>query len=230
MRIFATGDEERLAELENRLGEKHELIRFAEPSVFFPPVENNTGHDLVMDLNLDDHPGHLKYYAQMKRIILIGCAVKKSLAELKNHERGADDLLFFGMNTLPTFIDRNRMEISFLKPGDESHFRTLSAALNWEYFKVEDKVGMVTPRVVAMIINEACFTFEAGIASMEDIDKGMKLGTSYPYGPFEWGDRIGVDNIYQTLVALAKASGNERYRISPFLEKKYLMKENFYAR
>ena len=121
------------------------------------------------------------------------------------------------------------MEVSFSEPGDEEHFHTVSASLNWEYFKVEDKVGMVTPRVVTMIINEACFTFEAGIASMEDIDKGMKLGTSYPYGPFEWGDRIGVNNIYQTLMALAKTSGNERYRISPFLEKKYLTRENFYT-
>jgi len=229
MRIFATGDQERFAELEKRLSENHELTRFAEPSAFVPG-ENNTGYELVMDLNLDDHPHHLQYYAQRKQIMLIGCAVKKNLAELKEHVGGGNDFLFLGMNTLPTFIDRNRMEVSFLKPEDENHFRTLSASLNWEYFKVEDKVGMVTPRVVAMIINEACFTFEAGIASMEDIDKGMKLGTSYPYGPFEWADRIGVNNIYETLMALGKSSGNERYRISPFLEKKYLMKENFYAR
>jgi 3-hydroxybutyryl-CoA dehydrogenase len=58
----------------------------------------------------------------------------------------------------------------------------------------------------------------------------MKLGTSYPHGPFEWADRIGINNIYATLMALGKISGNERYRISTFLEKKYLMKENFYAR
>jgi 3-hydroxybutyryl-CoA dehydrogenase len=230
MRIFATGDEVRLAELEKHLGKNHELIRFAEPSAFFLPAENNSGDVLLIDLNLDDHPHHLNYYAQMKRIILIGCAVKKNLRELKGYVGAANNFSFFGMNTLPTFIDRSRMEVSFLKPGDEDDFRRVSASLNWEYFKVEDTVGMVTPRVVAMIINEACFTFDAGIASMEDIDKGMKLGTSYPYGPFEWGDRIGINNIYESLMALGKNSGNERYRISPFLEKKYLMKDNFYAR
>src|ERR1700710_2457559 len=47
-------------------------------------------------------------------------------------------------------------------------------------------------RVVAMIINEAYYALDAGVSSKESIDLAMKLGTGYPYGPFEWADRIGL--------------------------------------
>ena len=43
-----------------------------------------------------------------------------------------------------------------------------------------------------MIINEAYFTWEAGTSTKEEIDIAMKLGTGYPYGPFEWGEKIGL--------------------------------------
>jgi 3-hydroxybutyryl-CoA dehydrogenase len=53
--------------------------------------------------------------------------------------------------------------------------------LDWKYIQVEDRVGMVTPRVIFMIINEACCTLQEGTASMKDIDTSMKLGTNYPF-------------------------------------------------
>ena len=56
---------------------------------------------------------------------------------------------------------------------------------------VKDLPGFVSARIVAMIINEAWFTREAGTASEKDIDLAMKLGTGYPYGPFEWTALIG---------------------------------------
>jgi 3-hydroxybutyryl-CoA dehydrogenase len=94
---------------------------------------------------------------------------------------------------------------------------------------VEDRVGMVTPRVIFMLINEACYTLQEGTASIKDIDTAMKLGTNYPYGPFEWADKIGINEIYETLIAIYEDTKDERYKICPLLKTKYLKEEKFYG-
>ena len=54
---------------------------------------------------------------------------------------------------------------------------------------VQDRTGMVMPRILCMLINEAAFALMENIASPSDIDTAMKLGTNYPFGPVEWADR-----------------------------------------
>ena len=54
-----------------------------------------------------------------------------------------------------------------------------------------------------MIINEAFFAMEENISTENEIDIAMKLGTNYPYGPFEWCDLIGADNILALLEKLS---------------------------
>ena len=49
----------------------------------------------------------------------------------------------------------------------------------------------------------------------------MKLGTNYPYGPFEWSKKIGLKKIYDLLTLLAKT--NARYEPSPLLKKEALL-------
>jgi len=88
---------------------------------------------------------------------------------------------------------------------------------------VEDRVGMVTPRVICMIINEAYYTTMEGTATKEDIDLAMKLGTNYPFGPFEWALNIGVENVFELLEALYEDTKDDRYRICPLLKKEYLL-------
>jgi 3-hydroxybutyryl-CoA dehydrogenase len=69
-----------------------------------------------------------------------------------------------------------------------------------------------------MIINEAAQVYAEKIASREDIDTAMKLGTNYPFGPLEWADRIGIDLIYNILSSLQNSFGEDRYRPHPSLK------------
>jgi len=80
-----------------------------------------------------------------------------------------------------------------------------------------DIPGMITARVLATIINEAYYTLGAQVSSREEIDIAMKLGTSYPYGPFEWSDKIGLQRVYELLNELRSADA--RYMPAPALEK-----------
>ena len=68
-----------------------------------------------------------------------------------------------------------------------------------KYLCVEDRSGLVTPRLICMIINEAYYALEEGTASRDDIDLAIKSGTNYPYGPFEWAKRIGIRNVVEFL-------------------------------
>jgi 3-hydroxybutyryl-CoA dehydrogenase len=63
--------------------------------------------------------------------------------------------------------------------------------------------GMIRPRVVAMIINEAYLAMEEGVSTAANIDLAMKMGTNYPYGPFEWATKIGHQHIVALLTKLA---------------------------
>lgn len=85
------------------------------------------------------------------------------------------------------------------------------ATLGWEAIFVADRVGLLTPRVVLEIINEAAITVQEGTASVEDINTAMKLGTNYPGGPFEWAERIGYETIVDLLESLYADTKNERY-------------------
>ena len=125
----------------------------------------------------------------------------------------------YGFNGLSTFFDRDILELSSINGRVDEK---VLMALNFTYEIVDDRVGMVTPRVVLMIINEAFYTVMEGTASKEDIDLGMKLGTNYPYGPFEWCERIGISQVYETLESIYEDTKEERYKIAPLLKKEYL--------
>ena len=66
-----------------------------------------------------------------------------------------------------------------------------------------------------MIINEAYFSLSEKVSSKEEIDIAMKLGTNYPYGPFEWSQKIGLKNIYNLLRILEKEES--RYKAADLL-------------
>jgi 3-hydroxybutyryl-CoA dehydrogenase len=84
---------------------------------------------------------------------------------------------------------------------------------------VPDGPGLVFPRILCMIINEAAFALMEGVASAEDIDAAMKLGTNYPLGPLEWADRIGLDQVLGMLEGLQAEYGEDRYRPAPLLRR-----------
>ena len=127
---------------------------------------------------------------------------------------------------MPTFLNRPLLEVSLHKESDTTRLAELCKQLNTEFVQVDDRVGLVTPRVICMIINEAYYTVEEGTATREDIDLAMKLGTNYPYGPFEWAKKIGLRNVYEVLSAVYEDTKDERYKICPLLKEEYLFNRN----
>ena len=118
------------------------------------------------------------------------------------------------INAWPTFLQNDVWEIATKK---ENIVKNFFEKLGWKYTLIPDEPGLIAARIIAMIINEAYFTYGDGVSSKEEIDVAMKLGTNYPYGPFEWAQKIGLSNIYKLLRALNKVS--KRYCVAPAMEK-----------
>lgn len=89
-------------------------------------------------------------------------------------------------------------------------------ALNKNCILTTDEPGFISARIVAMIINEAWYALGEDISTEAEIDIAMKLGTNYPYGPFEWGHIIGIKNIYNLLQTMAEE--NKKYTPAPRLQ------------
>lgn len=113
------------------------------------------------------------------------------------------------------FLQRNVVEICTL--NNQSFVDEVMKDLGWNYQLVADLPGMIAPRIIAMIVNEAYFGLQDKISTKGEIDVAMKLGTNYPFGPFEWSEKIGLHKIYELLIQLSKE--DSRYLPSLLLEK-----------
>ncbi|MEE9164303.1 MAG: 3-hydroxyacyl-CoA dehydrogenase NAD-binding domain-containing protein [Thermoplasmata archaeon] len=93
----------------------------------------------------------------------------------------------------------------------------LSRKLRKEPVEVKESAGFVVNRLLVPMMNEAFNLLQESVASPEDIDKAMKLGTNMPMGPFELADFTGLDVGLAVMEVLQEESGDPKFRPSPLL-------------
>ncbi|PKV93389.1 3-hydroxybutyryl-CoA dehydrogenase [Amycolatopsis echigonensis] len=106
-------------------------------------------------------------------------------------------------------------------PGLDPHYGRAAwgalAATGTPVTVVRDGAAPIAQRLLASIINTACYIADQGLAVPTDIDTAVRLGLGYPRGPLEWGDLIGPEKVLRILNGLLRATGDPRYRPSTWL-------------
>ncbi|HLQ82650.1 MAG TPA: 3-hydroxybutyryl-CoA dehydrogenase [Pseudogracilibacillus sp.] len=92
-------------------------------------------------------------------------------------------------------------------------------SLNKEVIDVNESPLFAVNRILVPMINEAIFVLSEGVASAEDIDKGMQLGANHPMGPLKLADLIGLDTLLFVQDSLYEETQDSKYRAAPLLRK-----------
>ncbi len=106
-----------------------------------------------------------------------------------------------------------------LQTSDATHgtVKALAEALGKTPITVKNAPGFVVNRILVPMINEAFFVLAEGVASAEDIDAGMKLGTNQPIGPLALADMVGLDVCLAVLNVYMAEFNDSKYRPAPLL-------------
>ncbi len=88
----------------------------------------------------------------------------------------------------------------------------ISSLRNFRYpmqpIRVKEVPGFLVNRILGAMWNEAFALYEEGVASMRDIDQGMKAGAGMPMGPFELADLVGIDVLFHVEESIRKMEGS----------------------
>ncbi|MFD1587521.1 3-hydroxyacyl-CoA dehydrogenase family protein [Halorientalis brevis] len=103
-------------------------------------------------------------------------------------------------------------------PGVVELAHDLAESLGKTTWESDDKPGFVTNRILMPWLAEGIRAFDEGVASKEDIDRGMTLGTNVPMGPLTLADHIGLDICLDAMETLHAELG-DRYQ-PPYLLKR----------
>jgi 3-hydroxybutyryl-CoA dehydrogenase len=119
------------------------------------------------------------------------------------------------MNAWNSFLNRPIWEIASSDKAMNLRALELLDKLGRKGIVVPDEPGLIAVRIIAMIINEAYFALEENVSTKKEMDIAMKLGTNYPYGPFEWAGLIGLFKVAKLLEILYLK--DDRYATAPAL-------------
>jgi 3-hydroxybutyryl-CoA dehydrogenase len=164
--------------------------------------------DLVLDLDFVNESGRCGQLARLQPALIMVNAVVPTLEEIGRP--------FVRINGWPGFRGKKLHELVSPDAATTQRLQDLYKKIGYTYHLTPDTAGMIAPRIVAGIINEAWHAWEEQVATKEDIDTAMRLGTNYPFGPFEWGERIGLGQIVSLLWSLSRT--DPRYLPSSALQ------------
>ena len=198
MKIVVLGDHDAW-EIMRLTGSGIEWVRAEDAIDFFEDTDADAYFNLEQDSSELD-------YSEITKPVFIN-SITTTLSERAFNQN------VIRVNAWPGFLEKEKWEVAgTISPEAEKFLSSIGKNL----IVLKDEPGFISPRVISMIINEAFYANGEGVSSEEDIDIAMKLGTNYPYGPFEWSKKIGLKNIFILLQTLAGT--DIRYTPAPALQ------------
>ena len=186
--------------------------------------EAATGADVVVEVVIEVMDVKKKVYEELEGIVPSHCLFFTNTSGLSITEMAAvtgrpDRFIgthFF--NPVPV------MRLLEIIRGHQTSDETLDAARAWgkrigkDVITVKEAPAFVVNRILCTMLNEAFFVLDEGLASAEDIDKGMVLGCNHPIGPLALADLVGNETLLRVIEGLHRELG-DKYRPAPILRK-----------
>ncbi len=186
--------------------------------------EAATGADIVVEVVIEVMDVKKKVYAELEAVVPKHCLFFTNTSGLSITEMAAvtgrpDRFIgthFF--NPVPV------MRLLEIIRGHQTSDETLEVATQWgkkigkDVIIVKEAPAFVVNRILCTMLNEAFFVLDEGLASAEDIDKGMVLGCNHPIGPLALADLVGNETLLRVVEGLQRELG-DKYRPAPILRK-----------
>jgi len=180
--------------------------------------------DLIVEVVIEVMDVKKKVYEELEKIVKPECLFFTNTSGLSITELAAvtgRPGKFIGthfFNPVPV------MKLLEIIRGYETSDETLEIAKEWgksigkEVIVVNEAPAFAVNRVLCTMLNEAFYVLGEGIATAEDIDKGMVLGCNHPIGPLALSDLVGMETLLRVVEGLHKELG-DKYRPAPLLVK-----------
>jgi 3-hydroxybutyryl-CoA dehydrogenase len=184
--------------------------------------------DIVIEAIVENIDEKANAYASLERVVgasTIVCSNTSSLcitelaAKTKRPDRVAG-LHFFNPVPLMKLVE----VIRGLTTSEETYRAVFQFAqsLGKDPITAPDKPGFIVNRLLVPYLLDAIRAYENGLGTLEDIDKGMKLGTGYPMGPFTLLDFVGLDTTYYIANIMFDEYREAAYAPPPLLKRMVL--------
>ena len=186
--------------------------------------EAATGVDVVVEVVVEVMDVKKQVYTELEQIVPEHCLFFTNTSGLSITEMAAITKRpgkFIGthfFNPVPV------MRLLEIIRGYETSDETLEIAKAWgkkigkEVIVVREAPAFAVNRILCTMLNEAFFALDEGIATAEDIDKGMVLGCNHPIGPLALSDLVGNETLLRIMEGLNRELG-DKYRPAPLLKK-----------
>ena len=225
---WADGGKEKIAKGYARLVEKGKMTQETVDGILAkitPGLKENlcADCDLIVEAAFEDMGVKKTTFQELDKIAKPECIFASNTSSLSITEIGNG--LTRPMVGMHFFNPADRMKLIEVIAGVNTPAETveaikkISVEIGKTPVQVNEAAGFVVNRILIPMINEACFIYQEGLASVEDIDTAMKLGANHPMGPLALGDLIGLDIVLDVMEVLYTETGDSKYRPCTLLKK-----------